>query len=295
MSWSEATRSRGSPDWASPRTSPSRRSSKSRLGQLEPVADLRDGLETGLGSLIGRVRHEDAERLGGAPADAATKLVELGQPEPVGPLDDHHRGLRDIDADLDDGRPDEDVELAVAEASHLRVAVGRLHPAVDHPDAERREQLSKPNRLCLRGRSGRVEDRRRGIVRRGVRLVDQRHDDERPMPGRRIRSDPVPDGADGVGMADPGPDRDAALRRRPQIGDVEVGVEDLAERPRDRRRRHQQDVRGVTAGLGLELAALLDAEAVLLVDDDDAEGGELDPLLDERVRPDDDGRHARTR
>ncbi len=171
-----------------------------------------------------------------------------------------------------------------------------LHPAVDHPDAERGEQLSKPNRLCLRGRGGRVEDRRRGIVRRGVRLVDQRHDDERPMPGRRIRADPVPDGADGVvRLTDPRPDRDAALRRRPQVGDVEVGVEDLAERPRDRRRRHQQDVRGVTAGLRLELAALLDAEAVLLVDDDDAEGVELDPLLDQGVGPDDDGRHARTR
>ena len=81
-------------------------------------------------------------------------------------------------------------------------------------------------------------------------------------------------------MADPGLDRDPALRRRPQVGDVEVGVQDLAERPRDRRRGHEQDVRRVAAGLGLELAALLDAEPVLLVDDDDAEVGERDPLLD---------------
>ena len=51
-------------------------------------------------------------------------------------------------------------------------------------------------------------------------------------------------------------------------------------------------MRGVAAGLRLELAALLDAEPVLLVDHDDAEAGELDPLLDQRVRPDDDRRLA---
>ena len=89
---------------------------------------------------------------------------------------------------------------------------------------------------------------------------------------------------------------DPALGRRPQVRHVEVRVEDLAERPRDRRRGHQQDVRrACAAGLRLELAALLDAEPVLLVDDDDAERGERDPLLDQRVRPDDDRRHARTR
>ena len=96
-------------------------------------------------------------------------------------------------------------------------------------------------------------------------------------------------------MADPGPDRDPALRRRPQVRHVEIGVQDLAEGPRDRRRGHQQDVRGVAAGLRLELAALLHAEAVLLVDDDEAEGRELDPLLDERMGADDDRRLARLR
>ena len=90
--------------------------------------------------------------------------MELGEPEPVGALDDHHRRLRHVDADLDDRRPDEDVELAVAEPGHLRVAVGGLHPPVDHPDPERREQRAQANRLCLGRRRGRVEDRRRGVV-----------------------------------------------------------------------------------------------------------------------------------
>ena len=73
---------------------------------------------------------------------------------------------------------------------------------------------------------------------------------------------------------------DPAGRRRPQVGDVEVGVEHLAERPRDRRRGHEQDVRRAAAGLRLERAALLDAEAVLLVDDDQPEVGERHRLLD---------------
>ena len=89
-------------------------------------------------------------------------------------------------------------------------------------------------------------------------------------------------------MADPGLDRDPALGRRPQVGDVEVGVQDLAERARDRRGGHEQDVRRGPAGLRLELAALLDAEPVLLVDHDQAEIGEADPLLEQGVGPDDD-------
>ena len=58
-----------------------------------------------------------------------------------------------VHADLDDRRPDEHVEVAVAEPGHLRVAVGRLHPAVDQPDPERREQLAQPDGLAL-GRDG---------------------------------------------------------------------------------------------------------------------------------------------
>ena len=82
-------------------------------------------------------------------------------------------------------------------------------------------------------------------------------------------------------------------RRRPQVGDVQVGVQHLAERPRDRGRGHQQDVRRAAAGLRLERAALVDTEAVLLVDDDQAEIGERDGVLDERVGADHDQRLAR--
>ena len=56
----------------------------------------------------------------------------------------------------------------------------------------------------------------------------------------------------------------------------------------------EQDVRRATAaGLRLELAPLLHAEPVLLVDHDDAEPRERHALLDQRVGADDDRRHPR--
>ena len=71
------------------------------------------------------VAHEDAERRVRAPADAAPELVELREAEPLGALDHHQRRLGDVHADLDHGRPHQHVEVAVAEAGHLGVAVRR--------------------------------------------------------------------------------------------------------------------------------------------------------------------------
>ena len=63
----------------------------------------------------------------------------------------------------------------------------------------------------------------------------------------------------------------------------EVAVDGERERARDRRRRHVEDVRAAPLG---ERRPLLDAEAVLLVDDGDGEVAEADLLLDQRVRAD---------
>ena len=74
-------------------------------------------------------------------------------------------------------------------------------------------------------------------------------------------------------------------RRLRDLADRQVAVDGERERARDRRRGHVQDVRRAALG---ERRALLDAEAVLLVDDRDGEVGELDLLLDQRVRADGD-------
>ena len=96
-----------------------------------------------------------------AAADPAAQLVELGEPEPVGALDDHHRRLGHVDADLDDGRADQHVELAVAEPRHLGVAVARPSAARGRgpPAAARAARASR-----FASRLGR--DRALGLARR---------------------------------------------------------------------------------------------------------------------------------
>ena len=61
--WSDATRSRGKPLWAKPRTSPSRRRREVLLGQGEPVLGRDEGLQPGPGHRILGVGDEHAERL----------------------------------------------------------------------------------------------------------------------------------------------------------------------------------------------------------------------------------------
>jgi len=45
----------------------------------------------------------------GRAADAAAKLVELGEAEALGVFDDHHGGVGDVDADFHDGCRHEDL------------------------------------------------------------------------------------------------------------------------------------------------------------------------------------------
>ena len=86
------------------------------LGELEAVGRARrappGGRRAVSVSSSRRARDEQAVRLLRAAADAAAQLVQLGEPEAVGLLDDHDRRVRDVDADLDHGRRDEHVELA---------------------------------------------------------------------------------------------------------------------------------------------------------------------------------------
>ena len=89
-----------------------------------------------------------------------------------------------------------------------------------------------------------------------------------------------------LGMTNAGPHLQATGRRGPQVRDVEVGQHDLAQGSRNWRSGHQQDMwRAAFRGKRL---ALRDAEAVLLVDHGQGQIGELDRLLNERVRAHDD-------
>ena len=93
---------------------------------------------------------------------------------------------------------------------------------------------------------------------------------------------------------DRGRDRRPPGRQFGQRGRLEIAEHGHGDRARDRRRGHDEQVRRLR-GLAAQGVALLDAEAVLLVDDDETELGELDVVLDQRVRADDDARLAARR
>ena len=58
------------------------------------------------------LEQQHARALVGAAADAAAQLVQLREAEPLGVLDDHDRRVRHVDADFDDRRRDEHVDVA---------------------------------------------------------------------------------------------------------------------------------------------------------------------------------------
>ena len=133
------------------------------LGELEAVGRRDQRLEPvvrALRQLLLRAGDEQAVRLLRPAPDPAAQLVQLGEAEAVGLLDDHDRRVRDVDADLDHGRRDEHVELARLEARHQLAPLGRLQPPVHAADAEAL-QLAGPQPLGLllgRARASSVAD-----------------------------------------------------------------------------------------------------------------------------------------
>src|SRR5216684_4319304 len=74
-----------------------------------------------------------------AAADAPAKLVELGESEALGVLDDHDGGVGDVDADFDDGGGDEDLRFVFAEALHDFFFFVAPEAAVQEAELERRK------------------------------------------------------------------------------------------------------------------------------------------------------------
>ena len=213
-----------------------------------------------LAGLVGQALAAAIEQVGvGAPrraADPPAELVELGQPERVGAIDDDRVGVRDVEPRFDDRRADQDVGGAVGEGDHhlLERALGHLAVADHEPDAGQH-----PAQLLGLGLDGLdpvvdVED-----LPAAVELAQDRVADE---PGRRL--------------GDAGLDRQPVLGRRLDDRQVADPGEGQVERPRDRRGRQGQDVH-----LALELLEPLlggHPEALLLVDHDQPEIAEADVL-----------------
>src|SRR3954471_7346932 len=211
---------------------------------------------------VQEVRVRALARAAHAPAD----LVELGEAEVVGTLDDQRVGLRDVDARLDDAGRDEHVGLAAQEAHHPRLELLLVELAVGHLEAHPGAQAAQA--------LGRLVDRLDAVV-----------DEERLAPARllaleRLLDEPL------VVLADVGLDGPPALGRRLDDADVAQAGQRHLQRARDRRRAHGDDV-----DAELELAQqllLLDAEALLLVDDDEPDVLAAQVAAEDAVRADED-------
>ena len=144
------------PDWAAPRMSPSRRVSRSSRASSNPSEVARDGGQplTRSATTIG-ASVTSRQRPGVLAArHPAAELVQLADAEPVGVHDHHDRGVGDVDADLDDGRGHQDVDLAGGEGPHPGVLLLRGQPAVQ-------DVQPQPGQGAAAERLGDVEDGQR--------------------------------------------------------------------------------------------------------------------------------------
>ena len=107
----------------------------------EAVARGGHDLETLLVFLTLVVGDKDAVGLVPAAADAAAQLVELGEAEALGVFNQHERGVRHVDADLDDGGGDEHLGLAVAEFLHDGFLLVGAHASVKQANVPACEDL----------------------------------------------------------------------------------------------------------------------------------------------------------
>ena len=124
-----------------------------------------------------------------------------------------------------------------------------------------------------------------------VRLVDQRADDERLATLSRFLTNALIDDLLALGrFNDLGPHSFSVRRQFVDHGVVQLAVDRQRQRARDRRGGHDEQVRA--ASLAAQGVALENPEAVLLVDDGQAEVVEVGAFLDQRVRTDHEIEHA---
>ena len=103
----------------------------------------------GLGErLLRRIEEVGVGPLAAAP-DPAAQLVQLGQPEQVGALDDEGVGVGDVEPGLDDRRTHQDVGLALPEVDHHLLELVLVHLAVRGGDPRLGDQLADPRRPTL--------------------------------------------------------------------------------------------------------------------------------------------------
>ena len=241
-----------------------------RERDLEARPELRcveDRLES-LSSLVGEPLAAPIEEIRICPArrsaDPTAELVELREAERIGAVDDDRVRVRDVEPGFDDRRADEDVRLPCREGDHHLLERTFRHLAVADDDPGIGQELAE-------------------LLGLGLDRLDPVVDEEDLAAPVELAQDGVADEA-GRRFRDPRLDRQPVFRWRLDDGQVPDACEGEVQRAGNRRCRQGEDVD--LAPKPLEAFLRRDAEALLLVDDDQAEVAEHDVLREEAVRPD---------
>ena len=229
------------------------------------VAEVLESLQSASafhGQVGQRWSQQVTERLTVATTHTATHLVQVGESEVVGSVDDDGVGVGYVDAVLDDGRRQQHVVVVVGKVEDNLLQFLGLHLTVSHRYACVRHVLID-NLLDA------------------LQVVDARIDEVHLTIARQLEVDGVGNdfGAEGVNLRLDGV---AVGRRRLDNAQVAGTNQRELQRPRYGRGRHRQRV-----DVGLHLAQLLfggDAELLFLVDDEQSEVVEVYALADELVR-----------
>ena len=256
---SSSTRSRRRldrlPDWLAPSTSPSRRWSRSTSASTKPsrvAATASSRSRARLPRLRGGQQQADPGV--GAAADPAAQLVQLGDAEPVGVADHHHRGVGHVDPHLDHRGGDQDVGLPAGEPAHHRVLLLAGQLTVQQLDPAARPAGRRPARRTgprPRWRAADPPRRRPGPHRRPGRASSAAEIRAQTTyacrPAADLLADPLPGPVDparlAAGVDHDGADVGPAGRHLPQRGGLQVAEHRHRHRPRDRGGRHHQHVR----------------------------------------------------
>ena len=231
---------------------------------------LKDG-ELFQGWLLGLgVVEQDAKRLVLRTTNASSKLVELRQAEPLRILDDHHVSIRNVDSDLDDCGSDQCGKASDAKLGDHLFLFGRGHPAVKKPDRIRRQE--RPPFLKLG---------RRRLHRKLLGFFDQWINDVGLASSGDLLSYEVDDLGQFRCLPHNGDDAPAIGGLFPKDGNIQIAVDRLREGARDRRRRHDEDIRRIAAGD--QTRSLQHAELVLLIDDNQPKIVEFARFIQERM------------
>ena len=239
-------------------------------GHLHPGTEIvvhRDGLEPvgrGLRQRLAVVVEEVRVGPLATASDASAQLVELTQTVLVGAIDDDRVRVGDVQARLDDRRRDQHIRSTLPEVVDHLLQLVLAHLPVRHRDPRLGHELGEVGRDALNGLHPivHVED-----LSLAQQLTPDRRGDLLVVAGTDERQD-----------------RMTILRRRRERRHLADAGDRHLQRARDRGRAHREDV-----DVGLQLLQrilVLDAEALLLVDDHQPEVLEDDLLGEDAVGAD---------